>query len=501
MGVNIGSMTTIFLGIGLGILAISCLTVTIVFGRYTKDYPSLQKYQMKLMFYPETYTIDASIAIAVFGCISAASAIVAIVFSFLFEDKSLLMIIIGGVSSFFAFGCIISEGVYTQKAIDVDLIEYDNENLRSHSHKSARNYIKKSIELLYKQAKENLEKKANEENKNVSIPSWSDIKKKLGTVHYSGNVITYSYLWGKKNPIDEVPLTLYLENSVIKAHYSHSQYDNIDDTEVATCIFKTQYSQKKNLHACWYNNDNTSLSCKDFKGETVKGEVNVLVDYIYYDDDKSVPYYEYVYLNEYIVVGHYYSLIEEERNRVNADYLVSRFPFAFKTFSYDQFQKFDQDLPVAEDSSKHFKVKGKKWAKLIAEEKIDSIVPNDIDADLYITPKKPNSYQNAFSLCNEYLKNNDDENYICYNYTDFDDDIKEVINYYYKDSNKGKVPPYIVKHYKSEAKKFMNSLKAYPGLYDVALMNLIIQIFGIIFWACGMFIPNGKDKMPSEGEA
>ena len=80
MGVNIGSMTTIFLGIGLGILAVSCLTVTIVFGRYANFYPSIDKTRMKLMFHPETYTIDVSIAIAVFGCISAASAIAAIVF-------------------------------------------------------------------------------------------------------------------------------------------------------------------------------------------------------------------------------------------------------------------------------------------------------------------------------------------------------------------------------------------------------------------------------------
>ena len=87
--------------------------------------------------------------------------------------------------------------------------------------------------------------------------------------------------------------------------------------------------------------------------------------------------------------------------------------------------------------------------------------------------------------------------------------LATYLNYFYKDSNKGKVPPPVTKYYKSNTRSTLNQaaddISYFTNLYTIAIINLIIQIFGILFWACGRFlgfILGGSDnKTVSEGEA
>lgn len=90
MGFSTRSLTKILLGVGLGILTVSCLTVTIVFGRRVNKTSKLEKYQYILNFDSSSSAIDSSIAIAVLGCISAAAALTAIVLSIFIEKQSLI---------------------------------------------------------------------------------------------------------------------------------------------------------------------------------------------------------------------------------------------------------------------------------------------------------------------------------------------------------------------------------------------------------------------------
>ena len=322
MGLNIKTLTTIFFGIGVSILAISCLTVTIIFSRYANSLSTYEKYKAKLSFDSHSSLIDLSIAISVFGCISAASALCAMILSIIIEGKTLILIIIGGISSFFAFGCIISEGIYTQESFSYAI--HDND-LRSYSHRGARNYVKKSIKELYEQGRENLYSAHSDDFKDndIYIPTWSEVDKKLGTLDAYGNVITYYDLWpnSQSQTNDDIPC-LYMNYQDDCIYIKYDKYK----TQVATLRFRTQFTNKRTLHACWYNKDNTSLSCKNFEVETVKNETDVSCSDLVDDDFELI--------SEKIVVGDYYSNLKAYRNVVIANYLLEDIHFAFKTLSF-----------------------------------------------------------------------------------------------------------------------------------------------------------------------
>ena len=62
MGISFGTLTKIFLGIGLGILATSCLTITILFGQYAdKGFTNLEKQIAKIessyLYFPNIINI------------------------------------------------------------------------------------------------------------------------------------------------------------------------------------------------------------------------------------------------------------------------------------------------------------------------------------------------------------------------------------------------------------------------------------------------------------
>lgn len=387
------------------------------------------------------------------------------------------MIIFGGISSLFAFGCIVAEGVYTRDSF----LSIDND-FRSRNHRSARNYIKKSIEDLYKQAKSNLEDKIEKESLSaeLNIQSWSQMKNKLGT-YENGHIITYNTLWPGNSIMSstDVPFTLYSNNGFIYA--KSTEYSNIY-TKVAVYRFAASISYQETIRVCWYTDKNTSLSCKNFKNK----------DKVPYEDEFDTLDNDY-YVDENIVVGDYYSEKEADHNGIKVDYNVQKFPFAFKTFSYNDFT--NNDIQNASDSSRHYKISGKKWAEAWLKDR------TKFNEDVfYITKSKPSSLQDAYDKCDSYSADEDESSYpMCDDY-EFDD-VSYVFIENYKDSEKGKVAPYIKKYYKNKYKSEFNDLSWYPGLYMVAMINLIIQIFGIIIWACGTFIPNGEDKMPSEGEA
>lgn len=534
MGLNTGSLTTILLGFGLGILALSCLTVTAVFGRYVNKSNEIAffKYKRILSLSLENSMIDSSIAIAVLGCISAALSITAIILSFLIKGKSIFLIIFGGIASIFAFGCIVAEGVYTKQSFENAVYdEYGQLKDYQKSHNGVIKYIKNSIEKLYVQAKRNIEDYAKEESikeSDVSIPSWSDIKNLLGKMNDKlGRVVTYNDIWTTSfSESDEIPMIIYLgENGIIYAQYKKGDITTAP-VKVATCRFNTQFSNQRTINACYFtNNDNSSFECSILKGETIHDDINITITKNQDDSDDPYSYDRPNLFNQYVVVGHYYSKFEKDTQAISVNYLVNNFPFAFKLLQeYKEFK--DVSRPLAEDSSNHYKVSAKKWIKALTD-----YYSQDFDTEdklrkqlYYAVPSKPSNYNDAINKCEQFLidkKKKIDEgiergefdNYFCINgtsselqiYKDYltESDVATLIHYYSTDYNSGKIHQFFKNHLKSEAKEYMNSLSTYPGLYEVALINLIIQIFGIIFWACGTFIPtnDNNDEMPSEGEA
>lgn len=495
MGLSFGTLTKIILGVGLGILAVSCLTVTVLFGQYAdKRYQLFEKIDVRVNGGIEASLLDCSIAIAVLGCISAVAAIAGIALSIILEDQTLILIIVGGVSSLFAFGCIVAEGVYTLKSVQ------DNDTNYS-PNKGAQKYIKKSIEDLYKGAYEILKAQGLEKG----INDWGNVSRSLGTNvtgRYGQTILTYGKLWSTRSNLPGF-ITLYIDhseyNGMIVGNYGS---DHVVPVASLSFVNKGKYSFTPKYRLCWFKGEKdkrTDYSCKVFKGKKEKG------DYFNVDSD-YIPKID----NEYIVAGSYISDKE-------VDYSVESFPICYRKLGAEE--EINED--GYEKDTNHYKYSAKKLVKTnfnrFKSER------SDTDDQYIYFPHKPKNYEEYYERClardEEYgrKKNNfkkikededeEDENTCEYKSVSF---YLNEIEKNYKDSNKGKHTSRYRKYYNGKVRSAYTHWyideDAEGFLYVIALINLIIQIFGILFWACGRFLGmlgggGADDKTPSAGEA
>ncbi|KAK8838837.1 hypothetical protein M9Y10_032877 [Tritrichomonas musculus] len=510
MGLDFGILTKIVLGFGLGILTVSCLVVTVCFGAYANNTSSLENIEYQLSFNEGYSLYSASLAIAVLGCIAAAAALGAMALSILMDDQTLILIIVGGVSALFAFGCIVAEGMYTLQATKFNYYD-DDSRLIERNHKNAQKYIKEAIEKLYNQGVYNLQKYLQKDD----LPDWNSVKSMLGSVS-KGRVFTYADIWTSENlERNKGNITLYYYNGMIKACYHTSSYSS-SCYNVASLYFYTKVSFQYKHRVCWYKNkEKTDLKCANVKGEKVKNaEFSTELDSDYF-------------LNENIVVGNYLSEsdVYNSEDISSAKYEVRKFPFAYKILTYEEIEAIKEQEEGREDdedgddyhdpysfkdSTKHFKVSGKKYINAVAKDHKKSMTkPGSYRLDMLV-PSKPKDYADVERMCENYNEKEDENrenDYVCSESASYSD-VFRFIQKKYKDGNKGKIASAIKKHYMSEAKSYLKPFYYdISFLYQTALINLIIQIFGILFWACGRFLGlvlggGGADaKTPSAGEA
>ena len=287
MGLNIGTLTKILLGCGLGIIIVSCLTVVVVFGKFVNGFSKYDKLRFIFSFDGSSEMYSSSLAITVLGCFAFVTALAALLLTFIIEDKTLILIIVGAVSAFFTFGCIIAEGLFTK--YDQQYEAKHNYNFRyyfndddgyhngflmdEYNHKGVQDHIKESIEELYNVAYKHF-KKAEEDGQmefDKTIPEWSDFKKKLSQVDSNNRVITYSNIW--KGEYDSDFITLHTSSSYIYATFDSKR------VYIAYTAFtkNTTYTPKEQL--CVYNSDRTDFTCKIYDLPEVLGKFDVLYDF------------------------------------------------------------------------------------------------------------------------------------------------------------------------------------------------------------------------------
>lgn len=503
-----GTLTKLLMGVGLGILAVSCLTSTVVFGRFANSFTKIQKLDMKFSFDSTSAIYSTSVAIAVLGCLSAAAAIGAIVLTIFLEDQTIVLIAVGGASALFAFGCIVAEGVYSQKVTSYN---------RSYDHKNAQKWIKNAIKELYEQGVTNIKKSYKDRTEYAKylkkIPEFKDFETQLGKENNEKHIVTYHDIWGGKYYDN---LTLYDGGSYI---YAKIQFIDDEDPYVniymsapvagIKFLYKEAYTQKQSI--CWYIKDETDVECKTF--DTKKITIDM--------EDEFTPVTVGT-LTEYIVDGEYYSTKDVAEKHIDVDYKISYFPQAYKIIDYDTYKSNDnyQDSHFGFDQdSNHFKVSGKDYAKASLKEDIKRETTVDKYSDSYkflLAVKKPDNYKQYLTDCEKYFEEEDEEeggtreeDPICGSHGyDFLNDLYEDN---YEDNNKGKIAPQIKKYRSKTALKYAQSMWKYDDnyqgivLYDVAIGSLVIQIVAIIIWAVGRFLGGfggGNDqKSPSEGEA
>lgn len=226
---------------------------------------------------------------------------------------------------------------------------------------------------------------------------------------------------------------------------------------------------------CWYNSDKTDIKCKTFKCE------------IDYDEEEIGDSYEEEFsidsdftLSEDVVVGDY------TNNASLANYRVNGFPIAYALCDHDANNK----DPIFREDSRHFKVSGKSLVNAQYKDVRDS---HKVDkfGSFYLAPEEPSSCKNAWEMC-ESDKYEPYDDSVCEEDLTFED-LVQIFKKNYKDGNKGKVPPSINKYYNSYARNYLkkDTWMDSKDLYNFAIINMSAQLFGILLWALGTFIPGG----------
>lgn len=109
----------------------------------------------------------------------------------------------------------------------------------------------------------------------------------------------------------------------------------------------------------------------------------------------------------------------------------------------------------------------------------------------FLAPEKLSSCKNAWKMC-ESDKYEPYVDGVCEDDLSFDD-LVPIFKRNYKDGNKGKVPPSINKYYNSYARNYLkkSTWMAPEDLYNFVIINMSAQLFSILLWALGTFIPGG----------
>lgn len=251
-------------------------------------------------------------------------------------------------------------------------------------------------------------------------------------------------------------------------------------------------------------NNNKDFSCKNL--EVAKGDNEpVTISAGFYDITDPYSEYQgknYLTMSEYVVTPQgYITKKKAEDENIQVDYEVDDFPIAYKKLDPTKIN--DEDLDDEdfgyENSDNEYKVNGETLAKAYFKD-VKKAYANPDKNSLIIVPKEPKNIKEVESMCD----NEDDcEPASLYG-------IYKMIDKYYDDSNKGKIPPSVKKSQRNIQRSLLNSVvesdySRFNILYTIAIINLIIQIIGILFWAGGIFFglkSNGSgDKTASEGEA
>lgn len=456
--------------IGIGIIAISGFVVGVIYARSAdKFHPNhLSKLAMKVSFDGTYDSWNASIAISVFGFFAFAAAIATIILSIILSDNTIVILICGIVTSVLILGCAISEGLFTKYTVTEKSIEYDY--YKSSDHKSAQNYIKEAIKELYNQGLQNLKDKYDIKN----AASWSDVEKRLGKVYKDDDMlITYNTIWNKKQT-DNI-IAIYPSYPDIYAKY------NGDSIKIATYNFVNEdkyFYHPEKIRTCWYVSDYSDIKCKSIKTEKDK------------DKDKVEYTIDYGFrLNEYIVVGDYISRSKAKSMKIDVDYEVADFPIAYSLMNSKE--KVDRSK-----DSRHFKVSAEQILDAVYKDDKDAKKGNKYEVPFIMAPSEPSSYKDLEKKCDkkDYPKNACICNYVDY-YGGDECSIDDVNNYImknYDDEYKGKIPSSVKKIYDGMTRNNLkNTWIDHQELYNFAIINLSVQLLGIVLSVVGMVIPGG----------
>lgn len=496
---NFSKLNTIMIGMGLGLLLLSCFIATVLFGNYANSFNGYDKLVMKVSNDGKDTLYKVSIAITVLGLVTVIAAITTIVFSFIFDDNIILSIIIGGVTAFLALGCIISEGIYYGKI--PYYLSYQNGGYRGKPNKDIQKYIKEAIEEIYNYALEIIKiQNPNDETVN-DVMTWSQVS--------NNKEFKYNDIWVQTPEDDKDYLQLYINDGFINAKWKSGKVQKVGSIQFND---KTVDANRKapKMKVCWINNLQNDNKNKQLKCKKINGGKYV----------SSFGEDEMIFLDELIETDYYKGTIEERDT-----FVVKHFPVCYSLMTKNELDACESTSTIIahaceyKDSTNQYKISGSKLLEQIENrwKKSGVYIDNSYEYDrededfeytfsrvddedknkFFLTTNEPNTY-NDLQYCHTTERPFPFTESFCYTYGSVSDLLD---NFQTGDAKtRGRIDSSLMKQLISE---MMPSLSDPILLYRIALIEMVVQIFGILFWACGRFlgfILNSDDREKSAGE-
>ena len=249
----VSKIASIFSGAGLGILAVSFLISSILFGFYSTSFNSYDEWTLlKNPYQHESVLRVLAIVITVFSALGSVICLVSLILSSIFS-KFLFQIIIVICVTLFGLGTLIGEGLFYSEEVE----SLKGKTGYNYNNTQVQTFIKESLEELYSTAYDFLYK-ANLNSSNItSMPTFSTFSNtylgkplKQNPLH----IIQYADLLDVSNKNDFI--TFIIDKQKIQAIYQ-----NFTNISIASLQFKTSGNISMTKQACWTNDKKTELTC------------------------------------------------------------------------------------------------------------------------------------------------------------------------------------------------------------------------------------------------
>jgi len=509
-----GNISNLILGAGLGILAVTCLTVTIMFGQYYANFgkTDMKIYQIQDPAYWDYDIYNCSLVITIFGAISAVAAIAAFLLSiFLFGNK-IVLIIAGGVSAVLAIGCLVTEGVFYHYKITryvTDRLTRLGGKPYYRNNTKAQDYIKEVIQDLYTQGITNVKeylKEHDSEELAKHLKDWTSISSKIGVEEKNETedpptltILNYADFWNGDVQPDR--LTLKADHCFDQSNqmciFAQFQPERILPT-ISVVVASLNFNVTKDVKliqkrlVCWNQTNSADYDCKELEQQVETGYSGLI-----YDMSGENPWA----LNQQVLVKDKYftqSQIDESPYEISYEYYVEKFPIFYRKMTYSEYtdeknksDKYDVSAFYYTEDTKHFKFSA---SEFVADYKVFSEKQDyqnmDKYSNFYWCYKEPSDWDQAFKFGNE---------------TDYCDTVSSPTNVFnlpisYPDAlrvaydmiNIGQYPSFVFSYLR---RGFRDQVFPKFGefVYRLAFDSMIIQIAAIILLVCGIIFYGSGD--------
>jgi hypothetical protein len=415
-----GSSSGVLVGMGFGVIIVSCLTIAIYFSKVTQSENEFdEKYKRQV---PQQYKgslYNCSVCLAVFGSIATLVAIGGLIVASCLGGHKCVIACVGGAACLFTIVCIICEGaLYIGYRKQQALI---NLNILPNSSK-AQKYITEALQAFYTQAINTYKDLGG----TYPYYEWAEVQEAVGS-SYSLQLLTqenlyyfnYPNLWTsayQSLKSDEQKTYFHFYLGTIGTLTDKIVYAQLGNHPGATETFPVAALQfnisgaeplKQTYRFCW-NTSRKDFSCKNLEDPA---STKIFTPKLFVNDNDFL-------LSEYFFIKTFYNYndIESRTNKVYhyADQ-IKKFPIAYHLVNKDDIQTITTQAALGqyvyfENEDGYYKVKPKSYLKHYYNQQKKNAQNPSKYKNLFWCNSEPQSFEDTRSLTDNIYKCNIDKN-------------------------------------------------------------------------------------------